>query len=221
MLEGRGINIKNFGTFTFEPCINNSGNVKNPNLPKAQLRPCFIESPEIRKHLHISSIKDQLSHHVQGSIYQQGVRVSYLNPLPIAKGAYYDPEFVREGLETIFRAISDLVFRGFNLNIEFEDLCVVKILNKRIKVHFSPQLATKISAIESLYPLKSINGSRSALAPDTHGENISRVHALRNCKNESGLSKLERPNSAMLSDIKQRIQRLSESSKDLCNVHVS
>ena len=221
MEEGRGIHIKQFGTFTFEPIVSSSGSDKNQHGPSMKLRPCFIEGPELRKSLQPSSVKQQLAHRIDGSIYQQGIRISYLNPVPIANGSFYKSDFVRQSLDIIFRAIVDLITRGYDVLIEFEDLASIRVVDKCLRVSFSRSLATKVKEIEESYPKRSVNASLSAISPKKIGNNISTVYAIRNCKKDSLLDTLERPNSAMLSDIKQRIERLSESSKDLCNVHAN
>lgn len=186
-----------------------------------KLRPCFIEGPELRKSLNTSSLVQQLENRVDGSIYQQGIRISYLNPVPIAQGTFFNSDFVRQSVGIIFRAIADLIARGNDLVIDFENLAVIRTVDKTLRVSFSRNLASKVKEIEESYPRRSVNASLSAVTPMKIGHNISAVNAIRNCKKETLLSTLERPNSSMLSNIKQRIERLSESSKDLCNVHVN
>ena len=221
MEEGRGINIKNFGTFTFEPTVANQGNSKNRNASSVSLRPCFIPSPALAQHLGNKALKDELDVHVEGSIYQQGVRVSYLNPVPIAKACYYNSNFVMGGINALFKGILDLTFRGYNLVIEFEGFSTVTILHRSVKARFVPSLAAKIREIEEAYPLKSVNGPVSALGVTPEKPNhISKVHAIVNSKRKATrLDTLQRPNSSMLKDIKQRIDRLTESSKDMCNIY--
>lgn len=212
--------MKRFGTFTFEPVVATSGNARNINGPRIHLRPCFIPSKELQSSLALTSHKDELEHHVEGSIYQQGVRISFLNPVPVANGIFYKADFVRAAIDTLFEGITDLVHRGYNINLEFEGISKITVIERVLKATFSSSLAPHVRAIEQQYPLKSINASLSALTPSEVEGNISRVHALRKSRKESGLQKLERPDSSMLKDIKQRIERLSDSSKDLCNVHV-
>ena len=221
MEEGRGINIKHFGTFTFEPLVSGQGNNKNPRAQSIKLRPCFIVSPELAKHLRPSESKGQLDHHIEGSIYQQGVRVSYLNPVPVAAGCYLAADFVKTAIDTIFKAIADLAMRGFNLELEFDSMCTVTVRDRSLKAVFVASLKSKITQIEQCYPLKSINRSLTALpSPDTAVTNISPVHAIVHAKKPaSRLSTLQRPNSSMLKDIKERIEKLNESSKDLCNIN--
>ena len=220
LAEGRGIHMKPFGTFTFEPIVSTEGNSRNLNGPKIRLRPCFIPTKQLRNLLTLPSHKEELAHHIEGSIYQQGVRISFLNPVPVASGIFYKSEFVRGAVETLLKGVVDLIHRGYNLNLDFEGIAKVTVIDRILKASFASSLASHVHAIEQKYPLKSVNSSLSALTPSEIEGNISRVHAIRNCKKESRLQKLERPDSSMLKDIKQRVEQLSDSSKDLCNIHV-
>jgi hypothetical protein len=212
MEEGRGINVKRFGTYTFEPVVAKEGNIRNKNAASVSLRPCFIPSPQLAEHLGFSPLKDELEVHVEGSIYQQGVRVSYLNSVPIAKGCYYNADFVLCAIDAIFKGIQDLAMRGYNLEIELEGFSTISIVNRSLKSRFSPSLSAKVCEIEKAYPLKSVNGAMSATQ-------VSKVHEIMHSKRKpSKLDTLQRPNSSMLKDIKQRINRLTESSKDMCNI---
>jgi nucleoid DNA-binding protein len=222
MSEGRGIQIKNFGAFTFEPRISTNGNSKNRKLSAAHLRPCFVIAPSLESHLKSSSIKDEFDHHIEGSIYQQGVRMSYLNPVPIASGCYYSSDFVRCAVDTFFKAINDLVMRGFNVVVDFEKLASISLMNRTLKVTFNKSLHERVEPIEKSYPLKSINAPLSALSVVPTKNNISHVHAIVHAKPKgSRLSSLQRPDSSMLKDIKSRIDKLDESSRDLCNISIS
>lgn len=196
-----------------------NGNSRNVNGSRINLRPCFIPTKELQDKLILGSNKEQLSHYIEGSVYQQGVRVSFLNPVPVATGIFYKSDFVRTALETLFKGALDLIYRGYNINLEFEGIARITVIDKVLQTTFSSSLASHVKAIEQQYPLKSINGSLSALTPTEVGDNISRVHAIRNTHKDSKLKKLERPDSTMLKDIKQRIEKLSTSSKDLCNIH--
>jgi hypothetical protein len=219
MEEGRGINIAWFGTFTFD-ALRTDGNPRNLNGQGIRLKPCFLPSKELRRSLRQVENKDCLSHHVCGSIYQQGIRMSYLNPVPIAQGVYFKNDFVRSATDTLFKGIVNLFQRGYNLEIEFDQIATVRLIDRNLKTTFASGLAENTRRIEQIYPLKNVNASLSVILPDSVGENISRVHAIRHCRHETGLQRLERPDSSMLKDIKSRIEKLSESSKDLCNIHV-
>ncbi len=218
--EGRGVHIASFGTFTFEPIVTSNGNERNVSGSRVSLRPCFIPARQLNENLGPASRKDQLENHIQGSIYQQGIRVSYLNPVPVAQGVYYRTDFVKGALLILFKGVLDLVSRGFNLDLEFEKVAQIRIINKSLTVRFSSALGDRIKMIEGAYPLKNINSSLSALTPETVDGNISRVNAIRKSTTKSRLSTLERPDSSLLKDVKERIEKLAESSRDLCNIHV-
>ena len=146
--------------------------------------------------------------------------MSYLNPVPVAQGVYYRTDFVKGALEILFKGILDLLNRGFNVDLEFEGIARVCIINKVINIRFPPTLGEKVKMIEKAYPLKNVNSSLSAVTPTELDGNISRVHAIRKSGPPYRLSSLQRPDSSLLKDVKQRIEKLSESSKDLCNIHV-
>lgn len=217
--EGRGVHVKHFGAFAFEGLVSTVESGNNSKGSTVKLKPRFIPAPEFAAHL--KKNQSVMEHLVDGSIYQQGLRMSYLNPVPIAKGAYFGPDFVASAIDVIFRAICDLLMRGYNLRLEFEGACTVSVVDRAIKISFAESLKPSIASIEKSYPLKSINASLSALTPSSTPDNISRVHTLIHTKRESRLSTLQRPNSSMLKDIKQRIERLNDSSKDLCNIHAN
>ena len=215
--QGRGVNIKYFGSFTFESKVGSTGNLHNERLFSVKLRPCFIIAPELSTHIH--QVKDELSHHIEGSIYQQGIRMSYLNPVPIASGCYLSSDFVRTTIDIIFKAIQDLSFRAYNLNIEFVQLVTVSIINKKLKYKFATDLFAHTKQIEQSWPLKSINGPTNAIRQLSKTvPSISPVHALIHAKTSTRLSVLQRPDSSKLRDIKAKIRQLSESSRDLSNI---
>ena len=206
LAEGRGVNVKHFGCFTFEP---------HPNGSVMRLKPCFVPSPELRKHL--SLMKDALVHPVEGSIYQQGIRVSYLNPVPIASGCFLDPIFVGNTVLTLIKAVVDLVMRGYNIELDFDELGTVLIFDKLLKVVFGPLIMAKSVEISSSWPVKSITSSLSALP--SCGTSISKVHAIRNATRKiSKLDSLERPNSTGLKNMVLKISQLDEGSKSFAKI---
>ena len=215
--EGRGINIKGFGAFTFESTVKDVDHGSNGKGSAVTIRPRFIPSPELAAHLRRPPVHADCV--AGGSVYHNGLRMSYLNPVPIAQGTYFSAKFVASAMDLLFRAISDLLMRGYNLRLDFDASCVFWVIDRVVKVTFTDSLKPSIAAIEKSYPLKSINASLPAVAHPLSAASISPVHAIINGKRVSRLSTLQRPNSSMLKDIKQRIERLHESSKDLCNIH--
>ncbi len=99
----KGINIKNFGAFTYEveTSLPKLGLEYNKAKSKSfkellvekktthKLRPCFIIDPKIKKILAKFNDKDEISKpKSQSSIYQKGFQMTYCNPVPIAAACY-------------------------------------------------------------------------------------------------------------------------------------
>jgi len=209
--EGRGVNIKHFGAISFEPSDTSSS---------LSLRPRFIPSKELESM--IVARKSQLDVTVEGSIYQQGLRMSYLNPAPIAAGCYFQTDFVRSAIDTIFRAINDLVFRGYNIRIVVPSLLELRVVGRKLSCTFDATFRIHSQEIASSWPRKSINSAISVfdipkLVPNGD-EIISPVHLFKSRKPETKLNKLQKPDASSLKNIKERIKGLDDSSRDLFNI---
>lgn len=206
--EGRGIHIKHFGCFTFE----------QSDSQVMKLRACFVVSPELKKHL--LPMKDDLTHTNAGSIYQQGIRVSYLNPVPIAAGCYFSSNFVKNTLDVLFKGVLDLIMRGYNLDLDFEGAVNIRIFDKRVRTRFSPLIADRANIISASWPLKCINASLTCISQSTAGKtSISPVHAIKtNQRVPSNLDTLQVPDATRLKDMKTKIHKLTEGSKDFANI---
>ncbi len=210
--DGRGINVKGFGALGFEAAVNGNSAVS--------LRPCFIPSKELQSM--ILPRKSQLDVTVEGSIYQQGIRMSYLNPAPIAAGCYFSTDFVRRAVDVIFRAIHDLIFRGYNLHISIPSLVDIRITNKKLSCVFDSGFMKQSQTIACAWPVKSVNNAISVFdIPKTSpvGETVvSPVHIYKTRIPQSKLPQLQKPDASSLKDMKQRIKNLDDSSKDLFNL---
>ncbi len=212
MESGRGINVTRFGALTFEPSTIGSG---------MSLRPCFIPSPELTAL--IKDRKTQLNVTIEGSIYQQGIRMSYLNPVPIAAACYLSAELVKHSIDMIFKAINDLIFRDYSLILEIPSLVTIRIIERKLTATFHDDLKNTTQSIAKSWPLKSVNSSISTtikLGGQKPGtcQIISPVRALINHRSHSRLSTLQKPDASSLHDMKTKIQRLNESSRDLSNI---
>ena len=162
----------------------------------------------------ISARKSQIDITVEGSIYQQGLRLSYLNPTPIAAACYFSADFVRLVIDTLFRAINDLIFRGYNMRIVIPSLLELRVTNRKLVCSFEASFVSHSHTIASSWPKKSINGPISVFdipktVPD--GESIvSPVHLFKIKKPESKLKQLEKPDASSLKNMKQRIKILDD-----------
>jgi hypothetical protein len=212
MESGRGVNIPHFGALTFEPSNQAAG---------MNLRPCFIPNQELAAL--IKDRKTQLDVTVEGSIYQQGIRMSYLNPVPIAAACYLPTDFVKSSIDLIFKAINDLIFRDYSLVLDFSSLLTIRVIERKLSVVFHDDVKRSSSNIAKSWPLKSINNSISAnvqFGGQKKGtcQIISPVRALIAHRTTSRLSDLQKPDVSSLHDIKAKIQKLNESSRDLSNI---
>jgi len=106
--SGKSMNIRTFGSFTFEPILYAGGHAKNPRGDKLHFRPCFLVAPELRKHLYRYPGKEEMTMQ-EGSIYQQGCQMSFLNYVPIAAGTYLKEPVIRSSLQAFFSAVVDLL----------------------------------------------------------------------------------------------------------------
>merc|ERR1712216_637545 len=102
--SGKSMNIRTFGSFTFEPILYAGGHAKNPRGDKLHFRPCFLVAPELRKHLYRYPGKEEMTMQ-EGSIYQQGCQMSFLNYVPIAAGTYLKEPVIRASLKAFFAAV--------------------------------------------------------------------------------------------------------------------
>jgi len=117
--KGRSVNIRNFGAFTFDietelPKI--SRREINPETDIFSqrgerkhihhLRPCFVVDKNLQTHLIRYSGKEEVvPAKSQRSIFQQGFRMIYANPVPIAACCQMGKDVVEDTLKTIFLAI--------------------------------------------------------------------------------------------------------------------
>ena len=153
---GRSVNIKRFGSFTFDidtelPRIATKGtslsainsghfNLEDQRLDRKHvhsLRPCFVVDQFVQTHLtHYPGKEEITPAHSQNSIFQKGFRMIYCNPVPIAAACLLGKEVVTDALNTIFLAIVDLIKYNRNLSLNF-GFARISINNRGLKVNFS------------------------------------------------------------------------------------
>jgi hypothetical protein len=150
---GRSVNIKRFGSFTFDietelPRIatkQSSMGTQNFDIEDHRLdrrhvhkvRPCFVVDDFLQPHLiHFSGKEEILPSKSQKSIYQKGFRMIYCNPVPIAAACLLGKDVVTDALNTIFLAIVDLIKYNRDLNINF-GFARVRISNRGLKVVYA------------------------------------------------------------------------------------
>ncbi|KAF4657885.1 hypothetical protein FOL47_008248, partial [Perkinsus chesapeaki] len=135
---GRGVRIDHFGAFTFEPIVAPYGNPKNFRSSALRLRPCFVPDEKFKTTLRRYAGKEETPTR-QGSIYQQGINVMYLNKVPIAAGLFLKTPVVADGVKALFKAVQDLSSRDYNLDLDFK-FCRIQVLDGDLKAKFSPGL---------------------------------------------------------------------------------
>lgn len=195
--SGRSVSVQGFGTFTFESLVTD-----DPANPKARsavaLRPCFVVHTVLKEALYRYPGKEELrTSPNEGSIYQQGRKVVFLNEVPIAAGCYYKTEVIRSTLRALFAAVVDLAKRDYNLSLDFRGV-QVNIQNRNLTVRFARDLAA--NAGETVRPAKP-----RPLSDTWRSENLS----------SSMLNFLERPKSGDAVEKKNRTAKLSVLSLDM------
>jgi hypothetical protein len=210
------MHVKHFGAFTFEPRLD-SGRSR-----ALHLRPCFVPSEDLEKY--IRHRKSELPHKVNGSVYQQGVRMSYVNPVPVAHGCCLKVDFVRASIGVIFKAIMDLAMRRYNLRIAIDGVVTLSIIDRKLTYSFSPSILATSDALGRTWPLKSVTGpigvfetqkgfwsDQSPVQTMIHSAPLS---------SRSDLGKLQIPDKTKFEDMKTKIDNLSKSSRDLYSIEL-
>ena len=154
---GRSVNIKKFGSFTFNVETELPKIAQRSISPKVDiftqrqerknihhLKPVFVVDPVLQYHLTRYPGKEEISPSIsQHSIYQKGFRTIYANPVPVAAAACLGTDVVVDGLSTIFLAIQDLIKLDKNIDLDF-GFCNVRITGRNLRVTFAPNLTSSI-----------------------------------------------------------------------------
>jgi len=156
---GRSVNVKNFGCFTYD-CVTELPKIADRAIsPKMDiftkrteranihhLKPVFVVDPKIQYHLVRFNGKEQISPAIsQHSIYQKGFRTIYANPVPVAQGAAMGKDVTVDALETLFRAIIDLIKYDKNIDLAF-GFANVRLYNRKLSFVFKDGLVKEIKA---------------------------------------------------------------------------
>jgi len=73
----------------------------------------------------------------QNSVYQKGFRTIYANPVPVASACQMGVDVVRDTLDTIFKALEDLIMihdRDISLQFGF---CNIQMRDRKLRVIFA------------------------------------------------------------------------------------
>lgn len=168
--SGKSMNIRTFGAFTFEPIMSAGGHSKNPRGDKLLYRPCFLVAPELRSHLYRYPGKEEMTRQ-EGSIYQQGCQMSFLNFVPIAAGTYLKEPVIRASLKAFFAAVVDLSMRGYNLDLDFK-FAKVRVIDRNLEVFFAKDFTRQAQSVASQWPK---NSEKAPLAETWRNKNLSKA----------------------------------------------
>jgi len=198
--QGKSVHIKGLGAFTYEPIVAGGGNQKNSRGHSLRLRPCFVASDALKETLHRYPGKEEVSIG-PGSIYQQGVKMTYLNTVPIAAGTYYKEPVVAASLAAFFRGVLDLSTRGYSVELDFK-FAKVRIVERNLHVFFSRDFTMRVQGTAAAWPSRR---DTSTIAETWQKKNLS----------ESMMNFHERPNSRDCTRAKTRTLQLGILSLDL------
>lgn len=161
LLNGRGINVRGFGAFTFEI---SSGLVRPAqevafDLQKEledqreerkhvhKIRPCFIPDPKLRVVLDRYAGKLEIdAPKSQSSIYQQGFAMIFCNAGPIGTACFLSKETVASAHDAFFKSIIDLTQLGHALNLDF-GFCRVTISQRNLQYQYKPSFAGSLNIV--------------------------------------------------------------------------
>ena len=154
---GRSVNIKKFGSFTFDIMTELPKIATRSISPKIDiftqraerknihhLTPKFVVDPDLQYHLVRYPGKEQIvTARSQHSIYQKGFRSIYANPVPVAAAACLGKDVVTDALNTIFLAVKDLIKYDKNIDLAF-GFCNVRFTHRNLKVVFADDLSKEV-----------------------------------------------------------------------------
>jgi hypothetical protein len=157
LLQGKGVNIRGFGAFTFDvetelpqPANMNplQGDINQQRLQRKHLhknRPVFVPDPQLRYLIRRYHGKEQLDKpSSQHSVYQKGFQMIFCNPVPLAQACFLDKQVVSDAHSALWSAVRDLTKLGHTINLPF-NFCAVVIKNLALEVHFTQAFLSAIN----------------------------------------------------------------------------
>ena len=181
LLEGKGINLRGFGAFTFDVTtdmprthtINPEFEIADQRMERKHLhknRPCFAVDQEFKYVLQRFPGKEQLERPAsQHSVYQRGFQMIFCNPVPIAHSCYLGKNIVQDAHRAIFKAVRDLTNQGRNLELRF-NFCVIRVLNRSLSVQFNPNFTQSINDKGYELKMRKSDNPCKELASTTHDQ---------------------------------------------------
>lgn len=225
--ECKGINIKNFGAFTYEvqtelPKLGiNYNKAKNMSFKELltekktihKLKPCFIIDNKFKKILSKFNDKEELTKpKSQSNIYQKGFQMIYCNMVPIAAACYLHKNVVSDAINSIFSAVYDLVNSGKNVVLKFS-FCNVYFYDRNLKFTFSQNFNSTFSNY-----VETQDKLRRGITPISNNWKISKFEKWE----KSRLSVLlQRPPSPLIKAIDEKNEMLRIMSYDLASTAIN
>ena len=158
-LQGRGVNIKGFGAFTFDietdlprtaNIIPGHGNIQQQREERKHLhrnRPVFVPDPQLQYFLRRYHGKEQISKpSSQRSIYQKGFQMIFCNPVPIAQACYLDKKVVTDAHNALWSAVRDLAKLGHTITLPFNFAAIV-IRELALQITYNPTFLRSVNQV--------------------------------------------------------------------------
>ena len=159
IVEGHGINYRNFGAFAFEvdtdlvkPAQHSNfditkdlSNQREERMHNHTIRPCFVPDKRLQDVLLRYPGKEEIiKPKSQHSIYQKGFNMIFCNPVPIAASCSLDKEVAESILAAFARAVVDLAELGKSMDIVI-GTCSIKINNRHLTYTYSSNFANQLN----------------------------------------------------------------------------
>lgn len=223
--ESKGINIKNFGAFTYEvsselPKLGLEFNkakltsVKEMLVEKKtthKLRPCFVVDPKLKRILSKFKDKEEISKpQSQCSIYQKGYQMTYCNIIPIAASCYVHKNVVSDTLDAIFTAIYDLINMGKNITLKLGFINIY-FADKNMTYNFNPELKGIMSNVQET----TIKTKRGITPVSKNWKDT----AFNKWERSNLSTMLDRPYTPLIKTLDNKIQMLKVMSLDLASTN--
>ena len=223
--DGKGINIKNFGAFTFEvsselPKLGLEFNkakltsVKEMLVEKKtthKLRPCFVVDPKLKRILSKFKDKEEISKpQSQCSIYQKGYQMTYCNVIPIAASCYLHKNVVSDTLDAIFTALYDLINMGKNITLKLGFINIY-FMDKNMTYNFNPELKGIMSNVQET----TVKTKRGITPVSKNWKDT----AFNKWERSNLSTMLDRPYTPLIKTLDNKIQMLKVMSLDLASTN--
>lgn len=163
--------------------------------------------PVLKQHLVRYKGKEEISPAgSQKSIFQQGFKMIYANPVPVANGCQMSVDVVRSALDTIYKAIEDLIsIHDKNITLQF-GFAAVQFSNKNLRVAFDESLTKNVTSSDFETSMRRMNSPVSTLW------RTNTDHMFR--RSDLG-TMIRKPNAAVVDALAQKTQALKLMSMDM------